>query len=93
MEPPDDFENGRTGPAFAGRLVCRPFTLACEMRLTKADGTVLEGGATLAHPGEDPNPLTHNGSPSGMQCLIVILQEQYGFNTILYVFFILIGFW
>ena len=74
-----DFDNTQVGPAVAGRLQGRPFTLATEMTIRKQDGTELTGDAALAHPGEAAGV---GGVPaatlSGLQSLIRTLQNKYG---------------
>jgi len=74
-----DFDNTQVGPAVAGRLQGRPFTLVTEMTIRKQDGTELTGDAALAHPGEEAGvggvpPATQ----SGLQSLIRTLQNKYG---------------
>ena len=74
-----DFDKEQVGPAVAGRLVGRPFTLATEMTITRQDGTVLQGDAALAPPGEEAGVgNTPPASPSGLNALIRLLQQNYG---------------
>ena len=75
-----DYEPSQQGPAVAGRLQGRPFTLATELRLTKQDGTILVGDAALAHPGEEATA-ERAATPSGLQRLIAVLREKYGTET------------
>ena len=77
-----DFNNEQVGPAAAGRLSGRPFSLATEMTLQRQNGQVLVGDAALAFPGEQPgvdaNGLALPATPSGLQRVMTVLQEKYG---------------
>ena len=72
-----DHTKAPMGPAVAGRLVGRPFTLANELTLIKVDGAVLRGDAALAHSGEEAVTGTHAGSPTRLQGLITVLREKW----------------
>ena len=47
-----DLDVSQCGPAVAGRLAGRPFSLAMALRVVRQDGTELRGDAALAYPGE-----------------------------------------
>ena len=78
-----DLNVDQIGPAIAGRLQGKPFTLALRTQVRAQDGRMLTGDEGLAYPGADPvmdaaGAVQVPAAPSGTQCLMRALTAVYG---------------
>ena len=78
-----DLNVDQIGPAIAGRLQGKPFTLAMRTQVRTQDGRLITGDEGLAYPGADAvldaaGQVQVPATPSGTQCLMRMLTGIYG---------------
>ena len=78
-----DLNADQIGPAIAGHLVGRPYTLAMKLSVRAQDGQILRGDEALAYPGADPiadgmGVIQAAAAASGTQVLTRVLTGVYG---------------
>ena len=78
-----DFSTDQIGPAIAGRLVGRHYTLAMKRSMRSQNGVVLRGDEAFAYPGAEPvadgDGVIHTAAAAARtQVLMRILTGVYG---------------